>query len=377
MASHDGMRGLDREQQALCLGARTTLLPGAAQRLAALAREGLDWERLWGLGHLHEVVPLLAETLPAAAPDDVPAEWLARVLRRRHGTLATNAKLAEILIEIVRGMGAAGVDVMPVKGLVLAETLYGSLAARPCADLDVLVRPADMEAARSVFRSLGFVQPRRPVYTALVHEFHDPGWGRGTPDDHVRVELHWALWAASEQRLGTVGLWERSVAATLLDEPIRILSPEDTLLHLSIHRTRSALRLRWVADIAELLRRYGESLDWDAYLSRARAAGARTSSWVVLGLARDLLEAPVPDRVLRELAVKWPKRAVVQRIAGRSALFRPAPAGNVKQQPHLALRAFEEDGVGRIAAVLGGSAVRPLRKALHNSGLVKVRRRTI
>jgi hypothetical protein len=160
-----------------------------------------------------------------------------------------------------------------------------------------------------------------------------------------------------------------------MDRPIRTLSVEDTLLHLSIHRTRSALRLRWVVDVAELVGRYGQQLDWAAYLERAGAAGARTTSWVVLSLARDLFDAPVPRHVLDALAVAWPKRAVLERTCGRAAMFRAAPTGDVSQQPHLALRALEEDGVRRIAGVLGGSLVRPLRQGLHEAGLVRVRRR--
>jgi hypothetical protein len=376
MDPHDPLHGLDTEQRALCLAARSGLTLDARDRLATLVRGGLDWERLWALGHLHEVVPLLAETLPAAAGDAVPAEWLARARKRRHVTLTTNARLGEALLSILGSMDAAGIPAMPVKGLVIAEGLYGSLAARPCADLDVLVRPADLPAARDVLRGLGFAQRAAPGYKALVHQFHDPAWARGAGHENVRVELHWALWADSDRRLGTDGLWARSIAGSLMDVPIRTMSAEDTLLHLSIHRTRSALRLRWVVDVAELVGRHGAQLDWPAYLERARVAGARTSSWVVLTLARDLFDAPVPADVLDALAVRWPKRALLERTCGQAAMFRPAAAGDVTQQPHLALRALEEDGLGRIASVLGGSIVRPVRQGLHDAGLVRVRRRT-
>lgn len=371
----DPLAGLDPETRALCLAARATLDSVEAERLASVVRGGLDWDRLWALGHLHEVVPLLGESIAAAAGDDAPVDWLARARRRRHVTLASNARLADALLPILRAMAAAGIDAMPVKGLVIAEQLYGSLAARPCADLDVLVRPADLPAAREVLRGLGFGQRERPGYKALVHQFHDPAWGRGGPTDHVRVELHWALWADSDRRLGTAGLWDRSVEATLLDEPVRILSPEDTLLHLAIHRTRSALRLRWVADVAELVRRHGSTLDWAAFIERAGRARGRTASWAVLTLARDLLDAPVPPEVERALHVAWPKRAVLARSCGRDALFRAAPDGDVTQQPHLALRAFEEDGVAAIARGLGTSALRPIRERLHDAGIVRVRRR--
>lgn len=371
----DALDGLDRETQVLCLGARSTPSPAAAARSHAIVAAGIDWERLWALGHLHEVIPLLARSLPASAGELVPDDWRQQAIKRRHVTLRSNGTLAAALLPILDGMALAGIPAMPVKGLVIADRLYGDLAARPCADLDVLVRPADYAAAGTILYELGFRQRAEPRYKALVHEFHGPAWDRGTGPDHVRLELHWALWADSERRMGTDGMWERSVANTLLGRPIRTLSTEDTLLHLAIHRTRSALRLRWVTDVAELVRAEGATLDWDAYLERARIARGRTASSVVLSLARDLLDAPVPPGVMDALAVGWPKRSILERTCGRTAMFRATADGDLTQQPHLSLRAFEEDGVRRIVGSVSGSAVRPIREALHDAGIVRVHRR--
>lgn len=373
----DTLRSLRPEEHVLCLAARTTLSDATKVRLASAIADGLDWERLWALAHLHEVVPLVGASIVGLGGESVPSGWRERAVRRRHVTLRINAHLAETLIDILDGLEAAGVEAMPVKGLVLAEGLYGDVAARPCADLDVLVRPADLARSGDVLRAIGFGQRALPRYKALVHEFHEPAWGRGEGPEHVRLELHWALWADSERRLGTDGLWDRSVTGSLLGHPVRTLSIEDTLLHLAIHRTRSALRLRWLVDVAELVRRHGTSFDWAAYLDRAQKARARTASWVVLALARDLLDAPVPDDVLARLAVRQPKRAVLERTCGATALFRPAADGVVKQQPHLALRAFEEDGPRRISRLIVGSALRPVREGLHDAGIVRVRRRAV
>ena len=365
---------LDTELRALCLGARTAIDADARVALVALASGGIDWPRLWSLGHRHEVIPLLAASLPLIMGDAVPAAWLHEARRRSHVTLLANGRLVERLGAVLDGFDGAGIDAMPVKGLVLADRLYGSLALRPAADIDVLVHPANLPRARSVLREVGFRQREAPGFKALTHEFHDPAWGIGEGREHVRLELHWALWAASDRRLGTEGLWERSVEATLLDRRVRTLAPEDTLLHLAIHRTRSALRLRWLVDVAELVRRDGERLDWSAYLARARAAGARTASWVVLALARDLLGANPPERVMRELAVAQPKRALLERTCGATAMFRYRPDEDLAQQPHLTLRALEEDGLLRIANVLGGGLIRPTRERLHNAGILRARR---
>lgn len=368
----DRLAALPAAERAVCLAARREIDPGAAARLAATMAGEADWDRLWTVGNLHEVIALLAVSLPSALGPDVPGAWLARATRRRHVTLRSNARLAEALLPTLDALDAAGLPVMPVKGLALTERLYGDLSSRPCADIDILVRRADLAAARDVLRGLGFRQGSRPTYTELVHQFHDRGWVRGDGPEQVRLELHWALWADSDRRLGVDGLWERAVPGTLLGRPILALSLEDTLVHLAIHRTRSALRLRWLVDIAELVRRHGDDLDWVAIERRATSAGARTASWVALSLVRDLLGAAVPGDVTTALQVAAPKRVILERTCGVTALFRPA-GDDLRQQPHLGYRAFEEDGVGRIVASLRRSALRPVRQALHESGIRPVR----
>lgn len=372
----DRLDTLPPEERVLCLAARSRRSHADEERLAAAIHAGLDWDRLWALGHLHEVVAVLAPSLTRAVAHGapVPEPWLAHATRRRHVTLQSNARLAETLLPTLDALDVAGVPVIPVKGLALTERLYGDLASRPCADIDILVRASDLSPARDVLRELGFYQRVKHGYKALVHQFHDPAWGRGGTADHVRLELHWALWADSTRRLGVDGLWQRALPGTLLGRDILQLSLEDTLLHLAIHRTRSALRLRWLVDVAELVRRHGADLDWTAYIERAGAAGGRTASWTVLRLADELLGAPVPATVMEALAVGGPKRAVLERTCGVTAMFREVN-GDMRQQPHMWLRTFEEDGPGRIAGALRRSALRPVREALHDAGIVTVRQR--
>ncbi len=357
---------MDTEQHILCLAARTQLDAEAEGRLLNLLRGPLDWERLWAQGHLHDVLPLLVTTLRRVqdrAP--IPADWLARGQRRLYATLVQNTVLADELVRVCAAFDAHGIAVLPVKGVVLAETLYGSLALRPAADVDVLVRPHDLPTARKVLRELGFAQRAEPLFEELVHAFHDPQYFRQTGAGQVCLELHWALWSARFFRHRGDGWWERAGTAQIHGVQLRVLSPEDTLLHLAIHRTRSPLRLRFLCDIAELLRRHSAALDWDYVLDQARAAGARTALFYALALPRALLGAPLPDGLLPRLGVSRLKLQLLENTCGATALFRPAPPGDLRQQPHLFLRLLEQDGIGHILHTLGYSLVRTGRKHLH------------
>jgi hypothetical protein len=363
---------IDTEQQILCLAARTRITPPDERSLLDLVRGQVDWERLWAQGHRHEVLPLLATTIRRLEGQIMaPAPWMARAQRRLYATMVRNAALADELVHVLAALRQAGVEAIPVKGVVLAETLYGGLALRSLGDLDVLVRPEDLPAARDLLITLGYAQAAEPGFENAHHPFHDPPYYRRGTSGQVCLELHWGLWASRFFRLGTESLWERSVAGRLHGAEARLLSPEDTLLHLAIHRSRSALRLRFVCDVAELLWHHHTALDWDYVLGQARAAGARTALFYALSLAQELLGAPLPHAVLPRLGVGRLKRRLLEHTCGVTALFRPAPADDLSQQPALMLRVLEQDGIGHIALALGASVARKSRKQLYNHRLLR------
>jgi hypothetical protein len=132
------------------------------------------------------------------------------------------------------------------------------------------------------------------------------------------------------------------------------------LLHLAIHRSQSPLRLRFLCDVAELLRSRGDELDWDAILARTAGVRARTALFASLLLARDLLGAPVPAECLERLGVRRLKRRLLDRTCGARALFRPPHAGGPdgRDPPaRRALRTLEQDGAPHMGwALVRGSA---------------------
>ncbi|MFL5801371.1 MAG: nucleotidyltransferase family protein [Roseiflexaceae bacterium] len=359
---------IDAEQRILCLAARICRDPADEAHLLALLRGQVGWERLWQLGHLHDVLPLLADSLrPLAGQAPIPAEWLARAQRRLYATLLRNTTLRDELARVVVALRDAGVESIPVKGVVLAETIYGNLALRPAADLDVLVRPGGLAAARAALRAMAYAHRAEPIFAELHHPYHDPQYFRQVDGADICLELHWALWAEHFFHLDTGALWERAIVHRLGGVETRLLSPEDTLLHLAIHRSRSALRLRFLCDIAELLRRHGAALDWGYILGQARAAGARTALYYALALPTELLGAPLPPEILPRLGVGRLKRRLLENTCGAGALFRSSAAGDLRQQPHLIYRILEQDGAGQIAQALGYSLFRSGWKYLHNA----------
>ena len=228
---------------------------------------------------------------------------------RKHylSSAAANTLLLRELGTVLHALRSAGVPAIPLKGACLAEPVYRDIALRPMADLDLLVRPADMPGALHVLQGLGYAsdQPFDPA--AQPTDFQDmPMMSKA---GCAPIELHWTLVTPlCNARLGPDeldGIWSRAVHATIAGEPALTCAPEDLLLHLcmhaSVHHRFYGITLRHFVDIARVCRHHAASLDWTAFAERANRWGVSNGVRVALVLAAEWTEFAAPDEVYAAL----------------------------------------------------------------------------
>lgn len=359
--------GLSREERLLC---RISRIPMAEEHvdLDQLRDPELDWNALWNLALRHEVQPLawawlrFREERRAA----VPPQLAQAAERRFFATALRNRSRAAELRTVLETLQRAGVEAMPVKGVALAELVYGESAPRTFDDLDIVVRPAKLRDAREALAAIGYRGRPVPNFSEVAHRFHDVQLFRPAEGAEQCLEVHWDLWPPARFASIIDDLWARSRTAQVAGVSTRVLADEDTILHLAIHRTSSALRLRFLCDVAELLRANGDALDWEALESRARSVGAGVALHMALSLAAQLLEAPVPADVLSRTAPSRGRRMLLDRTCGVRALFRRVAPDDHRQQPRLAYRILEIDRPGRVARAFLTGVLRKGSKAAYN-----------
>lgn len=231
------------------------------------------------------------------------------------------------------------------KGPVLAQRLYGDLAAREYCDLDLLLRPADIPAAIAAMGKLGFTAalPLQPwqLQRQLRH-----GCEYALSSGPVHVELHWQF---APRQFGAAfqieQLFARSCPIRLGDRDVPALSPEDEFLMLVVHGTKHAwTRLSWLADLAALLR--VSSLDWDYVRSESRRMRIARMVRIALILARRM-GAPLPTELERGIAGDPEARAVAGQV-WEHIVRRSAP-GREDQAEHRLITATLDSPADRIA----------------------------
>jgi hypothetical protein len=320
----------------------------AAAEADRLLAGPIDWDRLLHLAREQAVVPLVARQLASRYRERVPSAALQRIEVEARALGADSLALTGVLLELVDAFERARIGVLPFKGPTLALQAYRDPGLRTFADLDLLVRPADLDRARTLLLDDGFrpTYPSTPARRALLvrrgsHETFERG--------SATVELHWRIASpVSDFRLDYERLWARLGSISIAGRELQALPPDDLLLVLTLHGTKHAWeRLAWICDIAELLRARPD-LDWDSALSEASRMRCSRALRLAVALPATLLGAPLPPAVAAAARADGAVTALVDRVRGE--LFLPPRAGAGTFGYHLATRASWRD---KVALALG------------------------
>lgn len=261
-----------------------------------LIERGIDWPRLIQLADHHGVTPLVYQALRDT--ESVPPSTLETLGNHYQHNARKNLQFTAELFRVLDCLDSHSISAIPLKGPVLAETVYGDLALRDFSDLDVLVRREHVLKAKTALGTLGyavntqFSEAEERAYLAAGYEYTFDG-----PAGRNLLEIQWDILP----RFYAVNFdcnefFRRTRTVPVFGRAVRTLSPEDLLLTLCVHAGKHAwVRLYWLRDIAGAVQ--SQTIDWTGVERKARKLGVTRMVGVSLRLAHRLLQANVPDLV--------------------------------------------------------------------------------
>jgi hypothetical protein len=285
------------EDQLCLLLARGQLSPEVRARILQFLATPLQWPLIMERADSHQVYPLLYRNLRdlgfPGVPEGVQAElkglFLANALR--------NQLLAEELARLLSLLGEAGIRVVPLKGVALAQSLYGDVAARVCVDIDILLPPANVARAMELILASGYrTESSDPFFAKLVlrhgRHYDVVRDGRGIS---FLLEVHWILVQHSSKNEEAVDdLWSEARPQTCFGVPAISLSPGWEFLYLSIHAADHEWRsLKWLVDIHEIAS--SGLIDWQEVAKKAERFEIGLPIRQTLAVSSLLLGTPLPS----------------------------------------------------------------------------------
>ncbi len=218
----------------------------------------IGWQTLGLTAYLQGVLPLVwaapwRRRLPACVQEQAKAGYESNALR--------NQRLVTELTDILHALAAAGIPAMPLKGsLLLEENAYGDPALRVLRDLDILIPPAQHDAAVGALLAIGYRVHNRTWRHIVLQPPAASGaiasWRLDHPDNprlldlhsHVREEFRGASYDL------TPLLWQQAAPRPFLGSRAWVPTHAALLHHLTVHASVSLLeRLLRLAHLADLL----------------------------------------------------------------------------------------------------------------------------
>jgi hypothetical protein len=243
------------------------------------------------------ITPLLYHRLTTVVPEaELPRPVMNHLRDAAVRSAARALQITRELAAILKLFRRHGIAVIVLKGAHLAQLVYESRALRTMGDLDLMVRRDQLSLAEHALEELGYRPQHDPLdETDYTRHHHTRPLGK---PGAVRIDLHWNIARpAGIFDVDLDGIWARAVPAQVAGVDALVLSHEDLILHLCVHASfhhqfRLGLRACW--DILEVLRRHGNSIDWDILARRAQHWRIDRYVYVVLRLVQELLGVDIP-----------------------------------------------------------------------------------
>lgn len=294
------------------------------RRALELAGGGLNLAHVERLAAAHGVRPHLLSALNQCASAGEFDELLKSLQRFWRAHAARNLYAAGEVGRIANCFDLSGIGFATFKGVALAATLYGDISRREFNDIDIIVRPSDLDAAESALESCGYRAAQgngREWRKAFLGYQRQYVFVRR--DSTLAVDLHWDFFPHDFTfPLKTSDIWRRLDQVSIAGRAVPTLDDETLAIYLIGHGAKEGWKsLGWVCDFADFYVRRPD-LDWGG-LFRRLDRGGRERFLVGLLLAAKLLGVGVRENVLSDasgdtkiesqLAFAW------RRLAGAAA----------------------------------------------------------
>ena len=279
----------------------------------------IDWDEFVELVDRHRIPILAYAMLRRRAWEFVPERIKQELVERYKVFHRQTIGIAVELVKVAKLFALNAIELLPLKGPPLSVELYGDPGMRQTVDLDLMVKPEDLDQADAILLNEGY-QRIYPEFNLTEGQkrvllFAGHHYIYRHVQMPVTIELHWSLHLWRPEHV--TELWKRSRPVEWAGTRFRELDEEMLLLFLCDHGSQHLwCHVKWLGDVVALLSRCS-SMDW----ARLGKTAERLGLWRCLSQAALLVllfyETDTPEPLLA-LAAKEKQAARLARESLKS-----------------------------------------------------------
>lgn len=207
-------------------------------------------------------------------------------------TMQLNVFVKHQMTQILHSFEKSGLEVIPLKGVFLAESYFGNFGARRTSDIDLLIKCCDLEQAIDTIKQLGFTTEEEKI----PGHFHC-SYSKQLPESEIPliVELHWDFLKESTAHFNINDFW-REAKQHGESNFIMELSGFHTFYMIILHGWRHNLdSIKYYLDIIQLIHCLKVEIDFDDLITMTETH--KTRKRVVRTLTAVYQEFPFLDKI--------------------------------------------------------------------------------
>lgn len=200
--------------------------------------------------------------------DQTPPFFQDRLKQKFKAIVFQNMFMKSQMEQVLNKLEEAGIETIPLKGVPFAEKYFGHLGARGTSDIDLLMKPQDMERAVACVKALGFDTEVEFTPDHFHMEFIKRFPGGPRP---LMVELHWDLLKRNTSDLRIEEFWAQAKPLGAYRH-IKEFSEHHNFYMICLHGWRHNLNsLKYVLDILQMIYVLQDDLDYSVLFRDAAA----------------------------------------------------------------------------------------------------------
>lgn len=293
------------EIELIILCADTHIDSEKTERIKTIVEQEIDWKYIIQMASYHKLLPLLYHKLNLTCSELVPNDVLTYLQHHFQSNATRNLFLTNELLKLLNIFESQQILAIPIKGAILASSIYGNFGLRQFCDLDILVRSQDVVKARDLLVAEGYESTYKFTRKQEIARLKSPYCKDNNyihKHNRVNLDFHWQLLQKYLSfPLEHEKLWQRHGTVSIAGKKVRNLSTEDNLLFLCVHGSRDRWKkLTLVSDVAQLIR-VSPEINWEWLMEQAKILGCKRRFLLGMLLAKNLLGTKLPKEIIQSI----------------------------------------------------------------------------
>lgn len=297
---------LSTENRFLLYCVQTRITKDTLDYIKGLHNLSLNWEEVLEIAISNGIAPLLYHNMKKIHESHfIPQEVMDQLRKYYYKNLVRNMDFYTELKKVLNAFYEKGVEVIVLKGAALAETIYANIGLRHMNDIDLLVQEQNLDIAKELMAELSYISYEGSRSKDWYRKFHHHLAPFLSQDNKIKIEIHHDIIPPENPfYIDIRKSWDRAQSIVIGGINTLVLSPEDLIVHLCLHSFYSQplnKGLRNLVDISQVVRFYGERINWDLIIREAHEGNFTDFIYYPLCLARDILGMEINREILDAL----------------------------------------------------------------------------